>query len=213
MKKLPLIFSIIALAGVIAFAIADLTRGSKKPAAVETADASVLQGEIVYFDMDRVLQEYDLANDLRSVVETKVNSINQEVTRRQNKLQKDANAFSDKMNKGLITQSSAQVQYQKLQEQEASFNNYAQQKQQEILEEQNVMLNQISDAIKNFVDGYTAEMGYAMVLATQGAILPMPVVSAVAERAGQKGIRIEDRHTVLLLPFSRRDRPVQRQPF
>ena len=182
MKKLPLIFSIIALAGVIAFAIADLTRGSKKPAAVETADASVLQGEIVYFDMDRVLQEYDLANDLRSVVETKVNSINQEVTRRQNKLQKDANAFSDKMNKGLMTQSSAQVQYQKLQEQEASFNNYAQQKQQEILEEQNVMLNQISDAIKNFVDGYTAEMGYAMVLATQGAILPMPVVSAVAER-------------------------------
>ena len=182
MKKLPLFFSIIALAGVIAFAIADLTRGSKKPAAVETADASVLQGEIVYFDMDRVLQEYDLANDLRSVVETKVNSINQEVTRRQNKLQKDANAFSDKMNKGLMTQSSAQVQYQKLQEQEASFNNYAQQKQQEILEEQNVMLNQISDAIKNFVDGYTAEMGYAMVLATQGAILPMPVVSAVAER-------------------------------
>ena len=167
MKKLPLIFSIIALAGVIAFAIADLTRGNKKPVAVENADAPALQGEIVYFNMDRVLQEYDLANDLRSVVETKVNSINQEVTRRQNKLQKDANAFSDKMNKGLITQSSAQVQYQKLQEQEASFNNYAQQKQQEILEEQN---------------GYTAEMGYAMVLATQGAILPMPVVSAVAER-------------------------------
>ena len=182
MKKLPLIFSIIALAGVIAFAIADLTRGSKKPAAVESSDAPALQGEVVYFNMDRVLQEYDRANDLRSVVETKVNSINPEVTRRQNKLQKDANAFSDKMNKGLITQSSAQVQYQKLQEQEASFNNYAQQKQQEILEEQNVMLNQISDAIKNFVDGYTAEMGYAMVLATQGAILPMPVVSAVAER-------------------------------
>ena len=182
MKKLPLIFSIIALAGVIAFAIADLTRGSKKPAAVETADASVLQGEIVYFDMDRVLQEYDLANDLRSVVETKVNSINQEVTRRQNKLQKDANAFSDKMNKGLITQSSAQVQYQKLQEQEASFNNYAQQKQQEILEEQQVMLNQISDAIKTFVDQYNEQMGFAMIIATQGDVLPMPVVAATADR-------------------------------
>ena len=182
MKKLPLIFSIIALAGVIAFAIADLTRGSKKPATVESTDAPALQGEVVYFNMDRVLQEYDLANDLRSVVETKVNSINQEVTRRQNKLQKDANSFQDKMNKGLMTQSTAQVQYQKLQEQDANFQNYAAQKQQEIMEEQQVMLNQISDAIKNFVDGYTAEMGYAMVLATQGAILPMPVVSAVAER-------------------------------
>ena len=180
MKKLPLIFSIIALAGVIAFAIADLTRGSKKPAAVETADASVLQGEIVYFDMDRVLQEYDLANDLRSVVETKVNSINQEVTRRQNKLQKDANAFSDKMNKGLMTQSTAQVQYQKLQEQEASFNNYAQQKQQEILEEQQVMLNQISDAINSFIAEFNAVKEYAMIIATQGDILSLPVVAADA---------------------------------
>ena len=183
MKKLPLILSIIALAGVIALAIVDHTKGStKKAEPVVTGDAAALQGEIVYFNMDRVLQEYDLANDLRSVVETKVNSINQEVTRRQNKLQKDANSFSDKMNKGLMTQSTAQVQYQKLQEQEANFNNYAQQKQQEIMEEQQVMLNQISDAIKSFVDQYNEQMGYAMIIATQGDILPMPVVTASADR-------------------------------
>ena len=182
MKKLPLIFSIIALAGVIAFAIADLTRGNKKPAAAQNADAPALQGEIVYFDMDRVLAEYDMANDLRSVFETKANSINQEVTRRQNKLQKDANSFQDKVNKGLMTQSTAQVQYQKLQEQDASFQNYAAQKQQEIIEEQQVMLNQISNAIKVFVDDFNAEMGYAMIIATQGDNLPLPVVAASAER-------------------------------
>ena len=176
MKKLPLILSIIALCGVIALAIATLTQGSKK-AAPAPADDDSLKGEIVYFDLDRVLDEYDMANDLRSVVETKVNSINQEVTRRQNKLQKDANSFQDKLNKGLMTQSTAQVQYQKLQEQEASFNNYAQQKQQEILEEQQVMLNQISDAIKTFVDEYNAQMGYAMIIASQGDILPVPVVT------------------------------------
>ena len=182
MKKLPLILSIIALAGVIALAVAVLTRGNKKPAAVENADAPALQGEIVYFNMDRVLAEYDMANDLRSVFETKANSINQEVTRRQNKLQKDANSFQDKVNKGLMTQSTAQVQYQKLQEQDASFQNYAAQKQQEILEEQQVMLNQISNAIKVFVDDFNAEMGYAMIIATQGDNLPMPVVAASAER-------------------------------
>ena len=182
MKKLPLILSIIALAGMIALAIVTFTRGGdKKPAATETETAAQ-KGAIVYFNMDRVLAEYDMANDLRSVVETKVNSINQEVTRRQNKLQKDANAFSDKMNKGLMTQSTAQVQYQKLQEQEASFNNYAQQKQQEILEEQQVMLNQISDAIKTFVDQYNEQMGFAMIIATQGDVLPMPVVAATADR-------------------------------
>ena len=117
-----------------------------------------------------------MANDLRSVVETKVNSINQEVTRRQNKLQKDANSFQDKLNKGLMTQSTAQVQYQKLQEQETSFQNYAAQKQQEINEEQSVMMNQIADAIKTFVDKYAEEQGFAMVLTTQGDVLPAPVV-------------------------------------
>ena len=183
MKKLPLILSIIALAGVIALAIVNFTKGdAKKPAAVETSDAAALKGEIVYFNMDRVLQEYDMANDLSSVFQTKANSISEEVTRRQNRLQRDANSFQDKVNKGLMTQSTAQVQYQKLQEQDQSFQTYAAQKQQEIAEEQQVMMNQIFDAIKTFVDQYNQEMGYAMILVTQGDILPAPVVSGEASR-------------------------------
>lgn len=183
MKKLPLILSIIALAGVIALAIVNFTKGdAKKPAAVETSDAAALKGEIVYFNMDRVLQEYDMANDLSSVFQTKANSISEEVTRRQNRLQRDANSFQDKVNKGLMTQSTAQVQYQKLQEQDQSFQTYAAQKQQEIAEEQQVMMNQIFDAIKTFVDQYNQTMGYAMILVTQGDILPAPVVSGEASR-------------------------------
>ena len=183
MKKLPLILSIIALAGVIALAIVNFTKGdAKKPAAVETSDAAALKGEIVYFNMDRVLQEYDMANDLSSVFQTKANSISEEVTRRQNRLQRDANSFQDKVNKGLMTQSTAQVQYQKLQEQDQSFQTYAAQKQQEIAEEQQVMMNQIFDAIKTFVDQYNQTMGYAMILVTQGDILPAPVVSGDASR-------------------------------
>ncbi len=181
MKKLPLILSIVALAGVLCLAILDLTRGSAKKAAPEQTEITAREGAIVYFNLDRILDEYDMANDLRSVVETKVGSINQEVTRRQNQLQKDANSFQDKLNKGLMTQSTAQVQYQKLQEQEASFQTYAQQKQQEILEEQQVMLNQISDAIMTFVSEYNARMGYAMIVATQGDILPTPVVTGDAD--------------------------------
>ena len=186
MKKLPLILSIIALAGVIALAVIDLTKGSKKPAPVQTETTS-LEGAIVFFDLDRVLAEYDMANDLRSVFETKANSINQEVQRRVNKFQKDYNSFQDKINKGLMTQASAQVQSQKLQEQQASVENYANQKQQEILEEQQVMLNQIYDAIKTYIDEYNETQGYAMVIATgssaimTGDIFPNPVVTGSAE--------------------------------
>ncbi|MBS7296296.1 MAG: OmpH family outer membrane protein [Bacteroides sp.] len=141
-------------------------------------EATAAQGAIVYFNLDTILNDYDMANDLRSVVETKVNSINQEVTRRRNKIEKDIKAFSDKLNKGLLTQSVAQTQNQKLVEQQQSFETYAGQKQQEILEEQQVMMNQIADAINNYITEFNADGKYAMIIATQGDILSTPVVAA-----------------------------------
>ena len=141
-------------------------------------EATAAQGAIVYFNLDTILNDYDMANDLRSVVETKVNSINQEGTRRRNKIEKDIKAFSDKLNKGLLTQSVAQTQNQKLVEQQQSFETYAGQKQQEILEEQQVMMNQIADAINNYITEFNADGKYAMIIATQGDILSTPVVAA-----------------------------------
>ena len=147
----------------------------------QTDEVAAAAGSIVYFNLDTILRDYDMANELRSVVETKVNSINQEVTRRRNKLEKDINAFSDKLNKGLLTQSVAQTQNQKLIEQQQSFENYAAQKQQEILEEQQVMMNQLADAINNYIQEFNAEKKYAMIIATQGDILAAPVVAGDPE--------------------------------
>ena len=178
MKKITL--GIIATLGAAALLCTTFTscENGSAPAAKAASDYTAVAGSIVYFDLDRVLQEYDMANDLRSVAETKINSINQEVNRRGSKLEKDIKAFQDKINKGLMTQSVAEIQGKKLQDQQNNFQQYAAQKQQEIAEEQQVMMNQIADAIKTFIDGYNAEKGYAMILTTQGDILPAPVVAA-----------------------------------
>lgn len=181
MKNTPLILSIIALVGVIALGIIQLTgsKGSAEAAPVEEGqEVAAKEGAIVYFSMDRLFSEYDMANDLRTSVESKVQSIQQEVTRRGNRLQKDLNDFQEKVNKGLITRSVAEVQQQKLIEQQQSFQTYAQQKDAEIAEEQQVLMNQIGDAIKKFVDKYNETHGYAMIVATQGDILPAPIVTA-----------------------------------
>ena len=37
------------------------------------------------------------------------------------------------------------------------------------------MMNQIADAIKTFIDQFNEEHKYAMIIATQGGILPAPV--------------------------------------
>ncbi len=180
MKNTPLILSVIALVAVAVLGIITLTgkKASDNGAAgTEEGAAAASRGDIVYFNLDLVINGYDMANDLRSVVETKAQNISDEINRRGNKLQNDVNAFQEKINKGLITRSVAEVQGQKLEEQRNAFNEYANQKNQEIAEEQQVMMNNIGDAIKKFLDKYASEKGYAMILATQGDILPAPVAA------------------------------------
>ena len=181
MNKISLILGAGSLAA--ALALTSCSTGNSTPASNASAESSpaVQSGAIVYFNMDRVISEYDMANDLRSVVETKVNSINQEVTRRGTKLEKDIKAFQDKINKGLLTQSVAESQNQKLVQQQNSFQTYAAQKQQEIAEEQQVMMNQIADAINSYIAEFNADKKYSLILATQGDIISVPVVAGAAE--------------------------------
>ena len=177
MKNTSLILSIVSLVAVVVFGILFLTKdGSKSEASVEgEAVEAAAKGDIVYIDLDRILMEYDMANDLRSVVQTKIENIQAEINRRGQKLQNEVNSFQEKLDKGLMTRSVAEVQSQKLQQQELDFNNYAAQKDQEINEEQLVMMNQLGDAIHTFLAKYNEEKQYAMILTNSGGA---PVIVA-----------------------------------
>ena len=179
MKNTSLILSIISLVAVVVFGILSLTKGGKS-ADVQT-DGEVVEaaskGDIVYVNLDRILMEYDMANDLRSVVETKIQNIQAEVNRRAKKLENDVIDFQNKIDKGLLTRTNAELQSQKLQQQELEFNNYAAQKEQEIQEEQVVMMNQLGDAIQTFINKYNEQKQYAMILTNSGG---SPVLTADA---------------------------------
>ena len=172
------IASILSAAAILAgFALTGCNNAAAPAASAAQSDTVAVAGSIVFFNIDKVLENYDMANDLMSAFETKANNINQEVQRRVNKFQKDANDFQNKINKGLMTQSTAQVQSQKLAEQQASVENYANQKQQEIAEEQQVIMNQIMDAISEYVKEYNKEKQYALILNTSGSVISSPVVA------------------------------------
>ena len=178
MKNTSLILSIISLIAVVVFGVLSLNKDGKKAEVAvegEGTEVTAQKGDIVYIDLDRILMEYDMANDLRSVVETKAQNIQAEVTRRGQKLEKEVAAYQEKIQKGLMTRSLAEVQGQKLQQQEIDFNNYAAQKQQEINEEQVVMMNQLGDAIQTFINKYNEEKQYAMILTNSGGA---PVITA-----------------------------------
>ena len=178
MKNTSLILSTISLVAVVVLGALTLTKGAKAVEAAadgEATEVAASKGDIVYIDLDRILTEYDMANDLRSVVETKIQNIQAEVNRRGKKLENDVVDFENKINKGLLTRTNAELQSQKLQQQELEFNNYAAQKQQEINEEQVVMMNQLGDAIQTFLTKYNEEKQYAMIITNSGGA---PVISA-----------------------------------
>jgi outer membrane protein len=173
--KRTLFLSILAVAGMLTVSCKNQKTEVTES---ETTESIAGKGDIVYFNLDRILEEYDMANDLRSVVETKINSINQEVNRRGSKLEKDIKEFQDKIDKGLLTRSTAEVQSGNLQKRQNEFQQFAAQKQQEIAEEQQVMMNQLADAIHSYLVKYNEDKQFAMILTTQGNILPAPVAVA-----------------------------------
>ncbi len=157
-----------------------MTLGPKAGKAVsengaDSTNVTLATSGIVYVDLDRIVQEYDMASDLGAVVETKVKNIQDEVTRRGKNLENEVIEFQNKINKGLITRSVAEIQSQDLQKKEAEFNEYANQKNNEVIEEQTVMMNQIADAIKTFLDKYNQEKKYTMILTNQRGV---PVITA-----------------------------------
>ena len=174
MKRIATLLSAVLVAGLF---ISGCNNAAPTAAPDTQADTTAAAGSIVFFNIDKVVENYDMANDLRSVVETKVSGIQSEIDRRGNKLQKDANDFQNKMDKGLLTTSVANAQYQKLQQQQNDYQQYVVRKQQEMAEEQQVMLNQIMNAIAEYVQEYNVEKQYALILTTSGDILPAPVVT------------------------------------
>ena len=189
MKKTTHILSALVISAVAAFGTVSCNQstqaGNADTPAADSTLTSAPKGAIVYIDMTRLMVEYDMANDLRAVVETKVSEIQAEITRRETNLANAVARYQEKVQKGLMTRTVAEVEAEKLQKQEIEFNNYANQKNNEINEELLVMNNQINDAIVTFVNRFNEEKQYAMILLSQGDVegdgmvsLSAPVLTA-----------------------------------
>ena len=180
-KNLPLILSICSLVAAIAALVCVfvLPADTTPAAEVEQSEQSVSTGT-VYFNLDQVLARYDMSIKLQADFEKKASGVDQELTRRRTKLENEDKDLADKLNKGLMTRSTAEVKYNELQKKVADFQQYGQQKQAELTEEQQVILNNIANSVMEYVQKYNAQKGYDLVLATQGALLSTPVVTGNA---------------------------------
>lgn len=164
MKKLP----ILSLIAVIALAASCKTTGNDGATVNAAADSIAVKSNIAYFQLDKVIAEYDMANDTLGALQTIQGNVAADLQRREAKITKEATELNEKYQKGLIISSSYQMQMEKIQKSAEAFQQHAAQKQQELQERQVVAMNQIADAIKNYVDAYNADGKFDIILANQG---------------------------------------------
>ena len=181
MKKTAFILSICSLLVAIAALVLNFVPCNKTAecSGEEEQVSSKTETEgIAYFNLDEVISAYQFAIDLQQAFEQKAKGINDDVNRRRTKIENEDKELAEKLNKGLITRSVAEVKYNDLQNRVTEFQQFGQQKQNEVAEEQQVILNNIANAVMEYVKKYNATHNYSVILSTQGNLLSQPVVTA-----------------------------------
>lgn len=171
MKKVNLILNIVLVLAVAALYVLHFTGNSKteNTASTENSRITAGSGDIVYINLDTLVNQYDMYNDLRTELESKVSAIDNDLNKKGRALENDVKSFEDKMQKGLLTYSQAESMRNDLMTRDQELRNLTQQKQMELANEESVMYNRVMDAIKTYVDNYNKEKQYSLILTTTAA--------------------------------------------
>lgn len=174
MKKTSLIITIVLAVAVAALYVLYFTgacsgKSSKKNDAGVGEGTEIPAGSIVYFSIDSLLQHYDYFLDLQADLTAKAQVVDDDLNKKGRAFEKDVTNFQEKVQKGLITRSQAETQQNQLAARQQELEQYAQQKQTELQEENQVMLNLVLDAIKTFAAEYRLEHNFDLIITTDGS--------------------------------------------
>lgn len=170
MKNLSVVLnSVLVVAVVVLFVLFFTNNKSNKNEAVAVEAGVAQKGDIVYIQIDSLINNYDMFNDLRSELEGKATKIQNDLNKKSRAFENDAKDFEEKLNKGLLTRSQAENMQASLLQRQQELQNYTQQKQMEMAEEETVMLNKVMDAIKTYVKQYNEAHQFALILTTSSS--------------------------------------------
>lgn len=169
MKKTSLIVNIVLGVAVALLYILHFTSRPAKVEAVEGSESSVaVAGEVVYIDLDSLIIQFDMFHDLRTEFESKAQVVQNDLNKRGRALENDVKDFQTKVQKGLITRMQAENQQMQLAGREQELNEYAQQKQIELAEEEQVIMRRVMDALQTHIEMLNSDGRYSLILTTSG---------------------------------------------
>ncbi|MDD4919849.1 MAG: OmpH family outer membrane protein [Bacteroidales bacterium] len=171
MKKSSLIITILLALSVAVLYVLHFTGLGTGKSIVDKSDtlgSETPSGSIVYIRIDSLLNTYDFFLELQADLAEKARIVEEDLNKKGRAFENDVNNFQGKVQKGLITRSQAETQQSQLAARQQELEQYAQQKQMELTEENQVMLNRVLDALKTFLAEYRVMKNYDLILTTDG---------------------------------------------
>lgn len=170
MKNASLITNVVLSVAVVVLFILHFTSKSGSSASnPATGEAVAASGSIVYIQIDSLMNQFDMFNDLKSELEAKAQTIQDDLTKKSRAFERDIKDFQEKVQKGLITRAQAEAQQQQLGVREQELQSLSQQKQMEMQEEQQVLFRRVMDALDKYLVKYNKDKKYSLILNTSGA--------------------------------------------
>jgi outer membrane protein len=171
MKKLPLILSVVSLIAVLVLYILYFTGGRSHHATgtntFQTAGTDADGGDIVFIDIDSVLNNYQMYKDYNDEFERKAKISEAELSSKQKIYQKDVNDYQYKVERGLITRAEDQQIQQQLYNQQQTLLKLQQDKQQELAEQEQVTVNLVLNSITEYLKEVQPKYNYRYVFANR----------------------------------------------
>jgi Skp family chaperone for outer membrane proteins len=165
MKKLPLIFSIVALAAVVLLFVLEFTDNDKEDAVSEGKIVeNTATGSIAFVEIDSVIYNFDMYFKLRDDLLAKQGNAEVELNSKGSQYEKGAKDYEEKVRKGLVTRATAAQMEQALLQQQQELVNLRDQLQYDLMEEEQVMNRSVLDYIYKYLEIYNKDKNYQYIL-------------------------------------------------
>ncbi len=171
MKNLSLVLNGILFAGLVVLYVLFFNQKNQVSSAQEIVDSlsteiPQLEGGFAFVKMDSVFIKYEMAIDLSAELENDINTSEARLASKGRQLQKDAADLQNRAQRQLITRADAEMEQQSLMMREQELYQEQQQLQVSLAEKNQVMQNQVYNAIMEYIASIEEENNLRCVLGT-----------------------------------------------
>lgn len=170
MKKVSLVLNIVLIiaVGVLYFlhfnSQQKVTKIDDQVDSLAVEENAAPNGSIVYVNIDTLLQNYDMYYDLSADLNSKQKKLEAELTSKSKTYQQGVSDYQNKVQKGLITRSTAQEIEQQLMQEQQNLMQLRDNMSQQLSEEQQVMNRQLINNIMEYLKKFNKDHDYKYIM-------------------------------------------------